>query len=378
MNKLAFLFCIALLLITTGSDCTAEVQIKTGLNFDWWSDSSDNDARQFFVPIRIDARAGDFSATLLTAYADTRLDASGRGAVSLNHLLDTKLISSYEIVGKLPVDILFGLDLNLPTGKTNLSRRNLALIMDPDLISINNFGEGFNVNPTLTVSKEWRDFTAGIGIGYLWRGKYDFSSELNITDYEPGDVLNARGEIRYYLSSDLFTRLFGSHSWYGKDKVRGVDFYQEGDFSLFGLGLNYSDKHKWDADFTFRGIFRDKSKFQTVPGALASEPGNSHGDEWIGDIVFRYFPDERTALRTYFQGRFFTKNDYSSDSSRFVGRKEKFSIGVGGTRALTRHIEAGLDVRGFFKDDAEAHFPEFETSRDFAGVSVALTLAGTF
>jgi len=40
--------------------------------------------------------------------------------------------------------------------------------MDPDLISINNFGEGFNVNLTLTFAKNG-ELGSGGRFGYLWR-----------------------------------------------------------------------------------------------------------------------------------------------------------------------------------------------------------------
>jgi hypothetical protein len=131
-------------------------------------------------------------------------------------------------------------------------------------------------------------------------------------------------------------------------------------------------------DLTLRGIFRDKSNLQTGTGSLATEPDNSHGNEWIGDLVFRYFPDDRTAFKTWFQGRYFTENDYPSDSNRFIGQREKFSFGVGATRVLMPHIEIGLDAKGFIKDDAETHSPIFRNARNFTGVSVALMLVGTY
>ncbi len=378
MKRLILILSFAAFIFSSGIGSAAEIQVQTGFNYDWWDDTKDNKATQFYVPIRINGRHQDFSLSVLTGYADTHLDRPGSESSSLSHLLDTKINTSYEIIGKLPVDILIGLDLNLPTGETNLGQRDLALIMDPDLISINNFGEGFNVNPTLTFAKEWGKWVAGAGFGYIWRGKYDFSSEINITDYDPGDIFNVNGEIRYYFSSNMYSRLFGSYAWYGKDDVRGRDFYQEGPFSLFGLGLYYNQMKKWDAGLTLRGIFRDKSKFQEAPGILATEANNSHGDEWIGDISVRYFIDEKTALKSFLQGRYFTKNDYSSESSRFIGRREKFSLGLGATRILSPNIEAELDLKGFVKHDAEARFPEFRSERSFRGFSVAVTLTRRF
>jgi len=376
-NLIAYL--VPLILVSSSSLClAADVQVQSGVNFDWWGDNKDNNARQISVPLRIQGAYKDFSAALLTAYTDTHLEATGQGNRSLSHILDTKLTTSYEVIGKLPVDILLGLDLNLPTGKTNLSQKELALIMDPDLISINNFGEGINVNPTITIAKEWGKWVAGIGLGYLWRGGYDFSSDINITDYKPGDIFNINAEIRYYTSPDLYIRLFGRHAWYDNDTVRGSNFYKEGDFTLFGVGLNYNKAKKWEAGLAFQGILRDNSKFQQTPGALVSEPKNSHGDEWICDLSARYLLDETMTLRSSLQGRYFTKNEYPSDSANFIGMREKLSLGVGATKSFTPHIEAGLDVKGFLKHDDEAHFPENRSARDYHGVSVIAMLTGRF
>jgi hypothetical protein len=356
----------------------ADIGIQTGLNFDWWADSKDNNAKQLYVPLTVSGQFNDFSFKVLTAHVDTHLDRSGVGGSSLDHLLDTKLNLSYAIIDKLPVDILIGLDFNLPTGKTNLKQSQLALILDPDLISINNYGEGFDVNPTITFAKEWGNWVAGAGFGYLWRGSYDFSSEINITDYQPGAIYNVNAELRYFFSPAMYARFFGGHAWYGTDTVRGSDFFQEGDFSQFGLGLYYNQEKKWDTGVTFRGILRDKSKFQVTAGTLGTESNDRQGDEWIVDLAARFLPDEKTALRSFIQGRYFTENEYASTSPFFIGKREKLSIGIGATRALTSHFEAGLDLKGFVKHDDAANYPQSLSARDFQGFSVTLMLAGSF
>jgi len=379
MRYLIILTILFLALFSKGSAAAADIGMQTGFNLDWWGDSKDNDARQIQVPMTFMGRYQDFSFKVLTAYTDTRIDRSGAGKSSLGHLLDTKLITSYEIIGKLPVDILLGLDFNLPTGKTDLRQGDLALIMDPDLVTIINYGEGFDVNPTIAVAGEWGDWVGGAGFGYLWRGSYDFSSELNVTDYQPGDIYNINAEVRYFFTPEMSARLFGSHAWYGKDTVRESDFYQEGEFSKFGLGIYYNRENKWDAGVTFRGILRDKSRFQAAtPGVIVTESNDGQGDEWILDLAARYLPDEKTILRSFIQGRYFTENDYPSSSTFFVGKREKLSVGFGVTRAICAHLNAAFDIRGFVKHDEEANFPQARSARDFQGVSVTLMLAGSF
>lgn len=379
MKKYLFLSAVAAIFSSAGLCSAAEIRMQTGLMFDWWADNQISDVRQVSVPFTITGQLNDFSFKLLTAYTDTHLERSGTaGNSSLGHLLDTKLCTSYQIIDKLPVDILLGLDFNLPTGKTNLRQRDLALIMDPDLVSINNFGEGFDINPTISLAKEWGNWVTGIGFGYLWRGSYDFSKDINITDYQPGDIYNINAELRYFFSPDMYARLFGSHAWYGPDTVRGRNYFQEGDFTQFGFGLNYSREKKWEVGATFRGILREKIRFQNSPGVLVTESNDRQGDEWILDLAGKYLLDEKTVLSSNLQGRYFTHNDYATTSPFYVGAREKLSLGIGITRALGTHFEAGLDVKGFLKHDDQKNFPQTTNSRDFRGVSVSLMFAGSF
>ena len=120
--------------------------------------------------------------------------------------------------------------------------------MDPDLVSITKLGEGYNFNPTLSVAKEWGNLVAGLGIGYLFRGNYDFTTDVR--DYDPGDVFTTTAEVRYDFSPSWTARLMGQYARYEKSEVQSHGFYKEGDFYLLGLGLRYNQK-KWESFFKF-------------------------------------------------------------------------------------------------------------------------------
>jgi len=364
---------------------SVDMEIQTGLNFEWWKDDAGTRATQSYLPVRIEGRQNDFSFRVLTAYVDTRMDLPGPETRSLSHLLDTKLNFSYELVGKLPVDLMLGLDFNLPTGKTELNDRDLALMTDPDLFSINQFGEGFNVNPTLSLSKEWGDWVAGIGLGYAFRGSYDLSTTLR--DFHPGDIANCSAQIRYDFSRNWQARVFGSFAWFGEEgwnrSFVGKERYQEGAFFMVGSGISYTEQ-KWEAGFILRSVFRQKSKFEDE-GRFSTENGNHHGDEWIGDLSFRYFLTQKTALRSLLQGRLVTANDYPSSPlflegrpNRFIGQREKLSLGVGIHHAFSPHVEVGVFTKGFLMHDEQALFPEIRDQRSYKGVSVGLQVTALF
>lgn len=382
MKTFVLLLSVVAVTFSVGISSAIDINVQTGFNFDWWEDTKDNKAYQAYTPVRIDGRYGDFSFVVLTAYAYTNVAPDRNESQSLSHVLDTKVNLTYEILGKLPVDVLLGLDFNLPTGYTNFKERQLILIMDPDLISINDFGEGFNINPTLTIAKEWGKWVAGIGVGYIWRGEYNFST--TIQDYSPGGILNSTGEVRYDFSPGWRARLFGNYASFGKDKVHGGDFHQEGNFLLLEAGLYYIQP-KWDSGFTLKSIFRGKSKFQVTRGELATEPENSHGDEYRGDLHLRYFLNDKTTLKSYLQGLVITKNDYPSqppiflgEVNRFIGQREKLALGAGASRIFSPHWEGEFYAKGFIMHDEKAFSPEPRSERSYKGFSVGIQLAGRF
>ena len=369
MKQLFMLIIAAVIYMIAAPASAINFNFQTGIQYDWWDDDRDNNASQIYMPVKIEGSHKEYSATLLAGYANTSVDLSDGTSQSLSNILDTKLNLSYEIIGKLPVNVLIGLDFNLPTGKTDFTQEELVLIMDPDLISINTFGEGFNINPTVTVVKKWGDLEAGAGIGYVWRGKYDFSEDLS--NYDPGNIINASAEIRYYFLSDWDARVFGYYAHYGKDTDDGADFAQEGDHYLLGAAVKY-DQIEWIAGATVRGVFRNKSKFQESAGGLFTEDNNSQGIEWIGDLYFTYNLDDNTALQSSLQGLYIGENDYSSDSPRFIGSRKKVTLGVGATREFDQEVKGGLHIKGFIIDDAETNFPEPQDSTNYKGLSAMI------
>ncbi len=402
---------IMFMIIFLGVSQAAEIHFRApiGIHYDGWRDNTHDRGIQLYAPLSVELHYHDFFLKILTGEAYTSYDPRRSSNLSFTHFLDTKVNLSYEILDKLPMDILMGLDFNLPTGKSDLSQRERRLIMDPDLVSVTNFGAGFDINPTLNLAKEFGDFTIGLGAGYAWRGKYDYQNKVfewvhdmgpmagyqafYTKDYDPGELVSVNAEIRYDFLTDWYARIFGLYTWYGKDEVDDITFYQEGPLFSAGFGLNYNDK-KWEAGLTARYIFRDKSKFKREsPGGympplqlyeqwkrlpISTETRNSHGDEWIGDLFLKLFLDDKTTLKTYLQALLITRNEYPSNSSKFIGHKEKGSLGVGLTRGLLPFLEGEIYTKGFLMHTDKMNYPEFKKGRNYRGFSAGLILTGKF
>ena len=338
----------AMLIVVTGvATASAELNIQTGMNYNWWDSDKEDDGDQLYVPVTVNGGYDDFSFTLLTSFAHTRSDDSEGRSRSLSCVVDTKLNFSYALVDRFPADIIFGVDFNLPTGKTKLDRDELGLLLDPDLVSISQYGEGLNVNPTIALAKVGENWAAGIGVGYLMRGDYDYSEA--VLDYDPGDILSITGEVAGFFSSELKGRLYGELARYEKDKVGKRDYYEESDFKLIGVELGYY-REAWDASLSIESIFRGKSKFQEEGAGLLTEERSSYGDEYNLSLSGRYLWNDKTTVRYQVAYLLVNENDYAKSSPFYIGDRNKVSLLLSLLKAFSPSFDCEFTLSGYLLD----------------------------
>lgn len=350
----------------------AELSVESGISQGFWKDTRDSSGSQTLVPLRVEWNKGDATIGLLTGAVHASVDIPGAGDRSLTHTLDTKLNLSYIVQGKLPVDLLIGVDVNLPTGKTDLSSADLALILDPEILTITTFGEGVNLNPTLSVAKEWGPWSAGAGIGYNVRRTYDVSAEAGLTDYDPGDILSLNALLQRECSQGYVGRVFGKFSRFGKDRLRGADFFREGDYRMAGFGVSRAGK-TWEADVNLRGTFRGKAETLSG-GSLITETDRSRGDEWSAEASVRHVLRKDLSLSGSVRGLIVAKNGYSDGASRHNGSKEKIAISVGCDRGFAGGIAAGVSLKGFLMSEEAQKVPQFREERTSRGIALAFRI----
>ncbi|MDY6953256.1 MAG: hypothetical protein SWE60_17240 [Thermodesulfobacteriota bacterium] len=377
MKKLILAVGMMTMALGVGTSLGADlgVEAQSGGHLDWYDGDSNDEGMQFFIPIEIEGTYGPYSARLVTAYAYTDVEGLGGEDSSLSDIVDTKVNFTYDIPsGKLPLDILLGLDFNLPTGYTDFDEGDPILSLDPDLVSMTILGEGFNVNPLVTLAKEWDQWAAGIGLGYVFRGEYDFSSDIQ--DYDPGDIFNMAGELAYECSSEWRLRLFGDYALYGTDQVDGEDFYETGDYFGIGVGVHHG-RNTWDAGLTLQAIFRDDSKFYEGADPQVGRDKANCGDEWIASLSGRYFWNDTTTLKSVLEYLWIDENDYASDSPFYNGERKKISLGFGTAKIFGEDFEGGFNIKAFYMDD-DRNWRHPEEDRDYKGFSVDLTLTRRF
>ena len=374
MKRWATLLFPLVLCANAAGVCASEVTFQGGLQYDWWKGNNDTDGSQVFVPVELGAEMDDFSARMITAFTRTESDISGVGGFqSLSSVIDTKVNLSYMMVDKLPVNFLFGLDLNCPTGKTDLDDDELLVVRDPDLVSIVDHGEGFNVNPNISMTKDWADWGTGLGIGYLWRGEYDYSGEYR--NYDPGEIAYVTGEIRYYLAEEGLLRLYGDYGTFTKDKLDNEDFYRESDFFLLGAETRYLTE-KWETRLNIKGTFRGKSEFRQASSRLKTESREGYGDEFLADLLCRYAFSEKDSITPFVQLLYIDDNQYAASSPLYVGTRTKYSAGLSLKRQVSDVGSLELMLRVFHMDDEKGWLDSDDVT--YNGHSLMLLYAGSF
>ena len=369
------LIVLVMIVITfLGSPALAlDKQFDAGVSATWFKDDNSNKGAQLSIPLRAGFAYEGFNAQLLNAMVYTSLNPDQGSSISLSRFLDTKINLSYEILSRPWADYLMGCGFNLPTGYTDLKADKLALIsLPPDLLPISTFGEGLNINPYLGVSKEWTRLAAGFGMGYQWRGEYDFSEIIQ--KLNPGDVLTFTAQATYSLSEQLQGRLFSEYARYGKDKVDGSEYYQEGALKLIGLGATYAVA-SWQLDADLNGIFRDKGKYFTAASTPMNDEKN-YGDEWQAGLKYKYFLNSATSVKSHLGFLSISENGFKKDSDYYAGGRQKISLGAGIEKTFTKNIKGDFDLNLFtLKDKQNWNHPGEDLSYKGFTLSAGLNMA---
>ena len=350
-----------------------DLQIQPGVTYDWWQDNHNAHASQLSFPLQITGTQDDLSFRLITAYTRTAL-STGSKDISLSGMVDTKIGTTYRLSNKVPFELLLGIDFNLPTGHTKLSSDETLLIMDPDLLPLNTYGEGFNVNPTVTIAKGWNNWIFSLGLGYLWRGKYDFNEFL--TGYQPGMAYNAHLEVRHYFRNDSYAKVFADYAIFSTDTSEGRNIFREGDVLQIGGLYIHSLRPGLKISAGLKGIFRGDATVYDKTSGTQQNLNAFNGTETVCDLGLSYALDKKTVLSIPIQGRLMDSNGNSAQYH--VGSKKKISLGVGTTREITPMLSADIMLKGFYKHDDATMIPEETGAREYAGFGISASLTGKF
>lgn len=348
--KSFLLACItaAFTLATISSTYASEYSGRTGLTYQSWSSNKDESGSQLYLPVQLDAARDRFYWYAKTGYASTDGDLDGDSKQSISGMLDSQVGLTYALPHWAGFDWLVGLDLNLPTGRTGRDEREVRIMIDPDLVSIVSPGQGFNVNPTLSLARQWGSWQAGLGLGYAFQGEYDYSDQTR--SYDPGDMLNIAGQMNYDFSDIWRLKLQAQYVTTSTDQVDGRDLLDKGDIWLLGAALSRSTS-TWQVSLSLQEIIRGKAKVKDSSGSLVTEPRDSQGAEWIADLSGRYTLNPRTALSAGLQYLHVAENGYPRSSNYYMGSRQKVALTVGVQHQLDDALDLQFALGAFAMDD---------------------------
>lgn len=345
----------------------ADMQLRSGFTYDYVKGNHSFSASQLTFPLQFNGTLDTLSYRLMTGFTRTSASAADSDDISMSGLLDTKVGATYHLSGKLPFELLLGIDLNLPTGRTKLTDRQTALIFDADLLPINMYGEGLNINPTITAAKGWKNWTFAAGLGYLWRGSYDFSE--TVKDYQPGMALTTVAEARYYYLPKSYVRGFTGYTLYGTDTVDGDDYFSEGDVFQIGAALSHALNPLLTVTGGLTGILHGDATVYDGADRKISQSAYT-GDETVLDLGVSYKLDSTTLITLPFQTRLTASND-------FAGSKQKVSLGLGVAREIIpKLLSADATLRGFYKHDNAS--PGTDEDARYTGIGLSASVTGRF
>ena len=367
----AFLITVAILF--TATPAMAEIHYRTGFQLDWWDSDAGDRGTQYHLPLEISTETDDMAFKVLTAYAHNDVESSDGSSRTFSGTVDTRVNMDYMVIDRWPVDVLFALDLNLPTGQTALSPGDAISIANADKVTITRMGEGFNINPGISVVKQWDSLLAAAGLGYIFRGQHDAAETLK--DYDPGDAFNFNAELEYHFNDRLTAHLVGSHTQFDKDRLDGDDYFQPGDVNIFGSGITYTTD-SWMLSGSFQSILREKNELSYGSGVLIDESHNSYGDEWVTDLRGRMKINEKTDVSLWLQRLTLSENGYPSTHSSYTSDRAKTTIGVEINHHFNTAWELGVKLQRFTM--AVDNNPVDTTDTDFDGGTASVWVSAHF
>jgi hypothetical protein len=373
--KTIFLVWLATVLLLCPITATAaEYSAQTGLTYQSWTSDEDEKGSQLFLPIQMDSTRNDFYWYAKTGYASTNGDLDSDSEQSISGALDSQVGLTYSLPRWAGFDWLVGLDLNLPSGQTGQDERKVRIMIDPDLVSIISPGQGLNINPTLSMGRQWGPWMAGLGLGYALQGEYDFSDQTR--NYDPGDILNVAGQMNYAFSDTWTLNLIAQYVTIGTDRVDGTDLLQKGDTWLLGATVNRSGA-TWDLALSVQNLIRSKARVKDPSGSLATESKDSQGNEWLVDLNGRYKLRPRTAVTAGLQYLHLAENGYARSSAFYMGSRQKVSLSMGVQQQLSGTLDLQFGLGGFLMDD-NANWLHPNDDRRYQGWSLTTFLSKHF
>ncbi len=251
---------------------------------------------------------------------------------------------------------LLGVSMNLPTGTSYLPGNLRFTRMDPDLVDIESYGVGFNVNPTAGFLFALNERTVlSVSGGYAWQGVFikegvDLSTGNGFGTFDlkrrinPADVFTANGNLATSFGENDKLEVSFAYMSEGRATIDGVASGRAGAKYVTNAAFDYKLDPQWTLGLNGSWTFQEKNEIVDPAGALVGEPKNSNSHVLIGSVDPSYQVNERLRLGANYSIMWRSHNFYDPIEERFIPAKLKNTAGLSARYLLTE--KASLTVRG--------------------------------
>jgi hypothetical protein len=261
---------------------------------------------------------------------------------------DTVASGTITYLGWNGVQPFVAVQTNLPTGRSALFGPPANARMDPDLVELSTFGEGFNIGPTVGLAFPIStSLVLATSAGYTWRGPFLREASLTATppitqvptDLNPGNNLTLTGSATF-KAGELSGRLIGSFSKETATDQNGTQLLRAGDRYLVSGALSYAwpetpDEKPFGAKSwgvtTLKASAAHGSRNDILiagASALTQELVNSNSNVFRVSVQHLYPVGQLAAVGPTGSVLFRDRNGYDSATLQFVPKKVRWSAGL--------------------------------------------------
>ncbi len=273
---------------------------------------------------------------------------------------DTTVSGTMTYLGIDGIQPFLSLNFNLPTGRPSLFGFGGRSRLDPDLVPVPSYGEGFNFGPSagfnFPVTAELTfNVTAGVTIreAYNREGLAIGNTPFQLfSKYMPGNLTSLSASATY---ADGPLTAQGSVS-YSSDTTAYVDNVATSRsgrrialslFAQYALTESLSASFLGSASYGFQNYgVRADTLFAGFPnnilsyanGVLIAEASNSNNAVYSGKITATYAFTPAFSLAPFVSVLYRQNNSYDATSNLFIPAKTRFGIGTSATYAINEKV----------------------------------------
>jgi hypothetical protein len=267
--------------------------------------------------------------------------------------LDTVMSGSITYLGN-GVQPFVSMSVNAPTGRSTLFGSSANARMDPDLVEISSFGEGWNVGPTVGVSVPLTEsFIVTGSVGYTWRDRFNRERSTAETDpalqtttsVDPGDVITGTLGVNYRDARWTWS-LTGTISEETTTTENGAPLYQAGRRYLATASVARSWPAQWGQTTLTASYAHSNRNKVLLAGVdpLITEIFNNNADVYRVGLQHLFLIGQNLALGPTASYLHRNNNGYNPGTLQFVPAKERWAVGGLARRAVGNNVT--LNIRG--------------------------------